>query len=218
MRIFSDYIEQHKNKKPLKIQKGLSGCSGLFCPNIYLYGHHTVQEKQNGFDNDKGPFAMGKIVQVPNHQKLIENYVIEYDDVHKELDGWMYQLPKNDFVIQCLKQGIERANKFNWRLVKKTRNQRKKTKKANNTTEDTVVIGNTGTTNLSGILEENNSTPLADEESSYHTNNETKDNNINANVTDENASTDSSDSSSSDDGSNGGEESGSSVNNEMVNE
>jgi len=99
----------------LKEQKGLSDCSGLFFPNIYLYGHSTVQEKRKSFDNDIGPFALGKIAQVPNNRKMIENYISEYDDAHKQLDGWMFELPKNDFVVQCLKQGIGRANKENWR-------------------------------------------------------------------------------------------------------
>ena len=66
-KIFIEYIKENQNKKKLKEQKGLSGCSGLFCPNIYLYGHYTVEEKMKSFDPHKGPFALGKITQVPNH-------------------------------------------------------------------------------------------------------------------------------------------------------
>ena len=102
----------------MKEEKGLSGYSGLFCPNIYLYGHYTVEEKIKSFDPQKGSFALGKITQVPNHRKFIEDYFMEYDGVHDETDGWMAQLPKNQFVVQCLKRGIERANEYNWRLVK----------------------------------------------------------------------------------------------------
>ena len=40
--ILIDYVNNEKRKKTLKEQKGLSGCSGLFCPNIYLYGHSIV--------------------------------------------------------------------------------------------------------------------------------------------------------------------------------
>ena len=71
------------------------------------------------------PLHLGKITQVPNHRKMIEDYLIDYDDVHDELDGWMTQLPKNQFVVQCLKQGIERANKYNWRLVKRMQTTKK---------------------------------------------------------------------------------------------
>ena len=115
-------MNNEKIKKSLKEQKRLSGCSGLFCPNIYLYGHSTVKEKDKSFDNDRGPFALGKIVQVPNYRKMIEICILEYDDAHKELDCWMLELPKNDFVVQFLKQGIGRADKANWRLIKKKRN------------------------------------------------------------------------------------------------
>ena len=77
------------------------------------------------FDPHKGPFALGKITQVPNHRKFIEDYIMEYDDIHDETDGWMTQLPKNQFVVQCLKQGIERANEYNWRLVKQKASHKK---------------------------------------------------------------------------------------------
>ena len=55
---------------------------------------YTVEEKMKSFDPNKGPFALGKITQVPNHRKMIEDYILEYDDVHDDLDGWMSQLPK----------------------------------------------------------------------------------------------------------------------------
>ena len=64
----------------MKEQKGLSGCSGLFCPNIYLHDHYTVEEKMKSFDPNKGPFALGKITQVPNHRKMIEDYILEFQD------------------------------------------------------------------------------------------------------------------------------------------
>ncbi len=92
--VFIKYVVQHNNKKTLKQQNRLSGCSGLFCPNIYLHDHYTVEEKMKSFDPNKGPFALGKITQVPNHRKMIEDYILEYDDVHDDLDGWMSQLPK----------------------------------------------------------------------------------------------------------------------------
>ena len=170
-KIFIEYIKENQNKKKLKEQKGLSGCSGLFCPNMYLYGHYTVEEKMKSFDHHKGPFALGKITQVPNHRKFIEDYLIEYDDIHDETNGWMTQLSKNQFVVQCLKQGIERANEYNWRLVKQKR-VTKKTKSRKNKTDNTnennpaTDTNKNGTVTLSGILEEDNcATQVADDDS-----------------------------------------------------
>jgi len=46
-------VNNEKRKKSLKEQKVLSGCSGIFCPNIYFYGHSPVKEKDISFDNDR---------------------------------------------------------------------------------------------------------------------------------------------------------------------
>ena len=144
-----DVVNEVGNKKNLKDQRGLSNCSGLFCPNIYLYEHYTVKEKMKSFDNEKGPYALGKIIQVPNAQKLIETYTIKYDDVHDEMDGWVTKLPRNKFVKECLQQGIVRANKVHWRLVAKKRITKQKTKK-----KPSKPPSQNGTVLLSGILEE----------------------------------------------------------------
>ena len=74
-KIFSEKIQKmYPNKRNLKDKKDLSNCSGLFCPNIYLYQHYTVNEKLKSFDGEKGLFALSKIVQVPNHRKLVDAY------------------------------------------------------------------------------------------------------------------------------------------------
>ena len=143
-----DIVNEVGNKKNLKDQRGLSNCSGLFCPNIYLYEHYTVEEKLKSFDNEKGPYALGKIVQVPNNQKMIETYTIKYDDIHDEIDGWVTELPRNKFVKECLQQGVTRANKAHWRLVTRKRITHKKTKKRSNPPlQNSTIL-------LSGILEE----------------------------------------------------------------
>ena len=85
--IFIDNVTKiFPRKKALKNQKGLSNCSGLFCPNVYLYQHYTVQAKAETFNNDKGPFALGKIIQVPNHRKLVDTYKVQYHDVHIKVE------------------------------------------------------------------------------------------------------------------------------------
>ena len=96
---------------------------------------------------------------------------MEYDDIHDETDGWMTQLPKNQFVVQCLKQGIERANEYNWRLVKRkrvTKKAKSRKNKRDNTDETNPATdtNNNGTVTLSGILEEDNcAAQIADDNS-----------------------------------------------------
>ena len=97
-------------------QKGLSQRSVLLCPNIYLYDHYTVQEKNKSFDDTNGPFALAKITQVPNHRKFIETFIVKYHSIHKDIDGWVTELPKNNFVKKYLQDGVDRANINNWRF------------------------------------------------------------------------------------------------------
>ncbi len=113
--------------KASKNQKGLSNCSGLFCPNVYLFQHYTVQAKAETFDNEKGHSAMGKIIQIPSHRKIVDMFKVQYHDVHTDRDGWVCEFPTNNFVKLCLQDGVARANKISLQ---------------------------TGTVLLSGILEE----------------------------------------------------------------
>ena len=144
-----DVVNEVSNKKNLKDQRGLLNCSGLFCPNIYLYEHYTVKEKMTSFDNEKGSYALGKIVEVPNAKKMIETYTIKYDDIHDKMDGWVTKLPRNKFVKEYLQQGIVRANKVHWRLVTKKRVTKQKNKKPSK-----KPPSQNSTDLLSGILEE----------------------------------------------------------------
>ena len=73
-KIFSEQIQKmYPNRRNLKDQKGLSNCSGLFCPNIYLHQHYTVNKKLKSFDDEKGPFALGKLFKF----QIIENSLID---------------------------------------------------------------------------------------------------------------------------------------------
>ena len=67
-------IEDIKNslqyKKPLQPQRGLSKCSALLCPNLYLYEHYTRDEKLKTYSNENGPFGLCKIIQIPNSKKM----------------------------------------------------------------------------------------------------------------------------------------------------
>ena len=101
---------------------------------------------------------------------MIDTYKLQYHNVHTEMDGWVSELPKNEFVKKGLQEGVKRANKQNWRY-KMTPKQnstnkhpsRKQTsdkqpsqvKKKKTQTIVTPPITNNGTCLLSGILEEN---------------------------------------------------------------
>ena len=146
-------------------QQGLSQKSALLCPNIYLYDHYTLSEKLKTFNSIVGPFALGKIVAVPNGRKMVDTYTIKYHHVHKEgdMDGWVTELPKTNLIKTYLVEGVERANKLHWRYkeskIKRTtsnvaKNRKSTTRKKTKTMPSRVEEINT--TLLSGILEEEN--------------------------------------------------------------
>ena len=70
-KIYTEDIRKSlQNKKTLRPQKSLSKCSALLCPNLYLYEHYTLGEKQKKYSNEHGPFGLCKIIQVPNGKKM----------------------------------------------------------------------------------------------------------------------------------------------------
>ena len=75
------------------------------------------------FKEEEGPWALAKVLQVPNHTKMIDTYKLQYHDVHTEMDGWVSELPKNEFVKKGLQEGVKRANKQNWRFKISTTKQ-----------------------------------------------------------------------------------------------
>jgi len=121
--ITADIIEtKYAKKAQLNSQRGISQCFVLLCPSIYMYELGTVQEKMRNFDDVYGPFAMGKVIQVPNHRKNTDCHMIEYGRKHSNTDGWITHFPKNNFVRDNLKFDVERANRRNWR--KSARNKK----------------------------------------------------------------------------------------------
>ena len=68
------------------------------------------------FKENEGPWALAKLLQVPNHIKMIDTYKLQYHNVHTEIDGWVLELPRKEFVKKGLQEGVKRANKQNWRF------------------------------------------------------------------------------------------------------
>ena len=158
------YMEDIKNKVPknlkLQVQKGLSQRSVIVCPNIYLYDRNA--QNQLSYDKQKGPFALAKVVQVPNNRKMVESYILKYHDDHDEKNRWITELPKNDFVKKYLQEGVERANSVHWRykeVAKEKHSEKSKQKRTKKVSAPSAPKGNStnsanGTILLSGILEE----------------------------------------------------------------
>ncbi len=107
------------NKDPLKEQRGISQCSVVLCPRMYLFDVGTMDERLEHFDVVDGPFALGRAIQVPNQRKNVHEYVIKYNDVHDNIDGWVTHLPKTFFVQECLKEAVNRADSYIWRMSEK---------------------------------------------------------------------------------------------------
>ena len=174
-----DIKKSNQNKKMLQPQRGLSQCSALLCPNLYLYEHYTVDDKLKSYSDENGPFGLCKIIQVPNQKKNVNTYKILYADIHNDKDGWVDEFPKNDFVKKKLQEAVIRANEMNWRFVSKKKgstisktntskkNQKpKKIPKKNNSDDRFADKSKKGTVLLSGILEEQNQNPTSDDSSS----------------------------------------------------
>ena len=173
--------KNNQSGKKFQDQKGIAQRSVLLCPTIYLYDHYTANEKMKSFKEDEGPWALAKVLQVPNYTKMIDTYKLQYHNIHTEMDGWVSELPKNEFVKKGLQEGVKRANKLNWRfkMISKqnmtntqpsnkqhsnkqrsneqpTNKQSTPARKKRSREVSTPTVTNNGTCLLSGILEEEN--------------------------------------------------------------
>jgi hypothetical protein len=90
------------------------------------------------FDESTGPYAYGKIVQVPNAKKKVRDYIVRYDvtvDVivgEEKIDhlrDLCTSFPGFDSVKQLLKKAVERANKNNYRFNMNANRARRNSKK-----------------------------------------------------------------------------------------
>ena len=142
----------------LKAQKGFKGNSVVLCPEIYLQHNTSLKDTiSSDFTEMYGPYAYGRIVQVPNRKKNIPDYIIEYDKEKDLVDGVTHEdlcstIPSSAVTKQLLKRGVERANIIDYRY--KDRSKRRKRKGAGSakaieaeTVTDSVFLG--------GILNEN---------------------------------------------------------------
>ena len=75
-----------------------------------------------------GPFALGRVTQVPNQRKNVHEYVVEYESIYDNTDRWITHFPKTFFVQECLKDAVIRANQMNWMMSVKKKKEKSLTK------------------------------------------------------------------------------------------
>ena len=109
----------------MKPQRGYMNNSIVLCPKVYLYNQFEkkldVMEK---FSYENGPFAYGKIVQVPNAKKNVTEYIVRYEkkdiifdsDQKIEYSECCTNFPNIPVVKTLLKECVVRANKLDYRL------------------------------------------------------------------------------------------------------
>ena len=123
-----------------------------------------MDERVLNYNVRDGPFALGRVTQVPNQRKNVHEYVVEYESIYDNTDRWITHFPKTFFVQECLKDAVTRVNQMNWSMSvkkknKKIRNRQKQainssSNKGKSMTAMTAVQNQSGTTALAGIFEE----------------------------------------------------------------
>ena len=162
----------------LKKQTGFIKNSVVLCPNLYFYSDPIKHIKaMSGFHESTGPYAYGKIVQVPNAKKKVRDYIVRYDvtvDVVvgeeeriRHLTDLSSSFPGIDSVKQLLKKAVERANTKNYRFNMNA-NRAKNTRKDDGSLSATSIRrgGATG----GGTINASASESLSQNDSSFRPN------------------------------------------------
>ena len=124
-------VNEKDIKPTLKCQKGLKGNSVVLCPSVFLHNNETLLESiRKEFKEVYGPYAYGKITQVPNRKKNVNEYMIEYDNEKGLVDDVAYEdlctlIPGSSSMKNLLKRAVERANVIDYRFPKKKKRKRK---------------------------------------------------------------------------------------------
>ena len=65
----------------LRMQTGFIKNSVVLCPQLFLY-HHSISkmEAMNAHKEEFGPFAHGKIVQVPDEKNNVAEFIVRHDE------------------------------------------------------------------------------------------------------------------------------------------
>ena len=124
-------VNKEQMKPALKWQNGLKGNSVVVCPLVFLHNNETLLDSiRKEFNEMYGPYAYGKIIQVPNRKKNVNEYMIEYDNKKSLVDDVAYEdlctlIPGSSSMKALLKRGVERANVIDYRFTSKKRRKRK---------------------------------------------------------------------------------------------
>eukprot|EP00957_Ditylum_brightwellii_P212113 15366985-Ditylum_brightwellii.AAC.1 len=119
-------------KLSLHAQKGFSKCICIFPPHILLCDQLCVGkgvEVAEGFSEDAGPYACGKITSVPSKKKGIDFYTIKYDNTYKKMSIYLTQALAIHKMNSFLKRAIARADEKGYRYSKGVKKKKKKRRK-----------------------------------------------------------------------------------------
>ena len=125
-------------------------------PLVFLYNNGTILESiDKELKEMYGQNAYGRITQVPNKKKNIDDFMIEYDKKKGLVDGVVHDdlytlIPGSSLAKDLLKQSVQRVNVIDYRFVKRKRRKRKK-----NDTTVTEESCQTSSVFLGAILNEN---------------------------------------------------------------
>ena len=118
-------------KPSLKCQKGLKGNSIILYPSVFLHNNETLLDSIcKEFKEVHGPYAHGKITQVPNRKNNASEHMIEYDNKKGLVDDVAYQdlctlILGSSFIKKLLSRAVERASTIDYRFPKKKKRERK---------------------------------------------------------------------------------------------
>ena len=132
-----------------KKQKGFMGNTGIFCEEVIFYGQKMSGDDDNPCKDVK--FGFGIVTEVPNRKKDRSNYVIEYDwnipgQRRVVVDSFTTDFPNVKEVKDLFRKAFIRADKEDYRFVRKK-------KKISRTTKKSSIAGTKNTLSSKSVSE-----------------------------------------------------------------
>ena len=142
--VASKTIAEKGGGSKLKQQTGFLNNSVVLCPQLFFHHHSkfSQMETMSIYKEGVGPYAYGKIVQVPNLKKKVTDYIVRYDESKDVLlpDGKRYNhselcksFPGVQDIKNLMKASVARANETNYRLNLKTNGKKTRPRKQQTT-------------------------------------------------------------------------------------
>ena len=115
--------QEYNSETKLRKQKGFSKCCGVFDPRIFRYMdilYKNIDLSMCQFSEEDGPFAFGKIIEVPNKKCDRITYTLLYDPAYcvdvETYKNYTTIIPADKHLKKLLKEGIARADILQYRF------------------------------------------------------------------------------------------------------